>query len=61
MGWKTTQNRKKQQRAVNAVVRWMNKDIYNDPMWKPVFIFDRLMYDGLDMKMTIVIINLLYD
>lgn len=37
MGWKTTQNRKKQQRAVNAVVRWMNKDIYNDPMWKARF------------------------
>lgn len=36
-GWLTSQNRKRHQRTINKVVRWMNKDIRNDPMWKGRF------------------------
>lgn len=36
-GWLTSQNRKRHQRVINAVVRWMNKDIHDDPMWKARF------------------------
>ena len=35
--WKTTTNRKKIQRYINKVVRALNKNIYNDPLWKGRF------------------------
>jgi hypothetical protein len=35
--WKTTTNVKKIQRHVNSIVRAMNKNIYNDELWKGRF------------------------
>ena len=35
--WKTTTNRKKIQRHINAVVRALNKNIWNDSLWKGRF------------------------
>ena len=35
--WKTTTNRKKIQRHINAVIRALNKNIWNDPLWKGRF------------------------
>lgn len=34
MSWKTSQNRKVHQRALNTLARKINKNIENDPMWK---------------------------
>ena len=34
MNWKTSQNRKNHQRALNALARKINKDVRDDPMWK---------------------------
>ena len=34
MGWKTSQNRKVYQRAINRLMRKLNTNIKNDPLWK---------------------------
>lgn len=34
MSWKTSQNRKNHQRALNTLARRINKDVMDDPMWK---------------------------
>ena len=34
MSWKTSQNRKNHQRAINKTMRVLNKNIENDPLWK---------------------------
>ena len=34
MNWKTSQNRRKQQRALNKIARELNKNIESDPLWK---------------------------
>lgn len=34
MSWKTSQNRKNHQRAINKSMRVLNKNIENDPLWK---------------------------
>ena len=34
MSWKTSQNRKVHQRALNALARKINKNVENDSMWK---------------------------
>lgn len=34
MSWKTSQNRKNHQRALNTLARRINKDVRDDPMWK---------------------------
>ena len=34
---KTSQNQKNHQRALNKLVRVINKNIYNDPLWKGRF------------------------
>ena len=34
MSWKTSQNRKIHQRAINKSMRELNKNIENDPLWK---------------------------
>jgi len=34
MSWKISQNRKVHQRAINKLMRNINQNIYNDPLWK---------------------------
>ena len=34
MNWKTSQNRKNHQRALNILARKINKNVKDDPMWK---------------------------
>lgn len=36
-GWLTSMNRQRHQRAINDIVRQINKNVYNDPLWKGRF------------------------
>ncbi len=36
-GWLTSKSRKRHQRAMNDLVRDMNANVYNDPLWKGRF------------------------
>ena len=48
MEWMTTQNRKKQQRRMNKVIRKMNENVRNDPMWKGRFYMRQIQAKWLD-------------
>ena len=36
-GWLTSKNRKRHQRAMNDIMRQMNRNVENDPLWKGRF------------------------